>query len=334
MATKFSQKAAGIHFDLPPVESAGEAADADLPRQRPRTAIGTHVDALYRDRELADERDRLRAQLDQFDGARATKHLDPQHIALSRFANRHPDSYRDAEFVALREEIRAAGGNTQPIGVRPLPGVAGRYELSFGSRRRQACLELGIPVLAMIEEMDEVTLFERMERENRNRKNLRPYEQGTFYLKALDEKLFPSVRKMAEHLQIDPTGLGRLLAIARLPQAVVEAFASPLDIQFDWGAVLNEALQRNPDAVLARARQLVADGAQRTARNVLEQLVAAADAGDAVLAPSEAAAVQIAGAGKQHARVSYRGQLARVRISHLPHDKRALLEESIRRLLA
>jgi ParB family chromosome partitioning protein len=331
MVTKFSQKAAAIHFNLPSAEEQQTRPEAAT-RQRPRTAVGSHVDALYRDRELADEADRLRANLKDFEGSLPTKPLDPNDVVLSRFANRHPDSYCDHEFHALRDEIQAAGGNIQPIKVRPIPHRPGKYELSFGSRRRQACLELGLPVLAMIEEMDDETLFAHMERENRQRKNLRPYEQGVLYLKALEEKLYPSARKMAADLQIDATGVTRLLAIARLPEAVLGAFASPLDIQFDWGAFLNDALQRNPDAVLARAAELKSDSARKSPKHVLEQLVAAAAGGEG--ASAKATPVELRGSGSQRAILSFGKKSVSVKITNLPPEKRAALEQAIRTLIS
>ena len=41
-------------------------------------------------------------------------------------------------------------------------------------------------------------LFSAMDRENRERADLSPYEQGTMYRRAVDEKLYPSNRRLAE----------------------------------------------------------------------------------------------------------------------------------------
>jgi ParB family chromosome partitioning protein len=250
---------------------------------------------------------------------------------LSRFINRHPDSYRDAEYLQLREEIKAAGGNTQPIGVRPLAGTPGKYELSFGSRRRQACLDVGLPVLAMIDEMDDLVLFERMERENRQRKNLRPYEQGLLYQQALDAKLYSSVRKLAESLQIDAGGLTRLLAVARLPVEVVAAFQTPLDIQAKLGPLLADALTRNPDAVLAKAGELKGKSPRASAQAVVEQLLATAASAER---PSRSSSVEISGPAGLTAWLSFRGKAATVAFKNLPPEKRAGLEKVIRKYLA
>lgn len=38
--------------------------------------------------------------------------------------------------------------------------------------RHRACLDLGLPVLVVVEDASDASLFEQMERENRGRKNL------------------------------------------------------------------------------------------------------------------------------------------------------------------
>ena len=117
-------------------------------------------------------------------------------------------------------------------------------------------LELGIPVLAAIEEASDVSLFEQMERENRGRKNLSAWEQGTMYRRAIDDGLYSSLRRLAEGLGVDVSLVSKSVSQARLPDAVVAAFQSPLDIQFRWAVALDKAYQQDPDAVLSAARLL------------------------------------------------------------------------------
>jgi ParB family chromosome partitioning protein len=225
------------------------------------------------------EAEDLKERLREFDGAVPVRSLDAASIRPSRWANRHEASFNDAEFRELKAEIESAGGNVQPVKVRPLSaaeavsaGKGVRYELVFGHRRHRACLELGLPVRALIEEVSDQQLFEAMERENRGRKNLSPWEQGCMYRRALDEGLYPSLRKLAEAVQVDVSLVSKSLALARLPAAVVEAFASPLEIQFRWAQPLSELLQKDPDAVLARARDLKGQGQALSAQAVFNAL--------------------------------------------------------------
>lgn len=332
-------------------------ADRPLPGVAPMMALAGRDDELSRlDQELGEARQaisrleeqltlakaggateqevtRLSAELAEakaaMDGALPTKLLDPNDVVASRFTNRHPDSYRDAEYLQLREEIRAAGGNTQPIGVRPLAGSPGKFELSFGSRRRQACLESGLPVLAMIDQMDDVELFERMERENRQRKNLRPYEQAVLYQQALDAKIYASIRKMGEALQLNPSGLSRLIALARLPAEVVAAFESPLDIKFDWGTTLPEAVSRDRKAVVAKALELQRSGGRRRAQAVHDALVAASGGTGA----AREQPMVLTGEGGESASVVFQGKRAVVKMSGLSPERREAFAGVLRQFL-
>ena len=206
----------------------------------------------------------LRAVVKSFDGARLVRALDPKSVVASEWANRHADSFASSDFDALKKEIWEAGGNVQPIKVRPLNRsthvtlAAPEFEIVFGHRRHQACLELGILVNALIEEIDDQKLFIEMERENRGRKNLSPWEQGGMYQSALEKGLYPSQRKLSEAIGVDLSLISKSIGLAKLPLEMIEAFRSPLDIQFRWAQPLGEALQKDPRGVLSRANEIKA----------------------------------------------------------------------------
>jgi ParB family chromosome partitioning protein len=238
-----------------------------------KTAIGMHAEALFRDEKVAAENLSLKEKLEEFEGAKATKLIDPKKIKPSKWANRHELSFASEEFESLRREIETSGGNIQPIKVRPLKGETDSYEVVFGHRRHKACLELGLEVLALVEDIGDADLFCQMDRENRERSALRPWETGTTYARALDEGLFASARKLAEAASIDLSQLGKALSLARLPADVVAAFPSPLDLQYRWATLLTQALQKDPDLILERAKAIKAGGEKLTSSQVLTRLL-------------------------------------------------------------
>lgn len=240
---------------------------------RPRTAIGAMAQFTDRQSQAIKEAAQLKEQLKAFDGSLPTYHLDPKLIVRSKWANRHELSFSGADFEGLKQDIQAQGGNVQPIKVRRLAGSAGRYELIFGHRRHQACLELAIGVLAMVEDLDDKRLFIEMDRENRQRKDLRPFEIGAMYAKALDEGLFPSARKLAEEVGIDHSQLSKALSLARLPVDVLKAFQSPLDLQYRWTSDLTDALQKDPEQVLTEAKAIQTEDPRPASAEVLARLV-------------------------------------------------------------
>ena len=275
MSKKLLAKASLIQ--LPPAAPAETVRDA--PDTRAKTAPGTMAHFMASQSAAVKEAEELREKLKAFDGATPVLALDAAQVRPSRWANRHEASFADAAYAELKAEIAQAGGNVQPASVRPLPaGGTHTHELVFGHRRHRACLELGLPLLAMVVDADDRALFEAMERENRARKNLSAWEQGTMYRRALDEGLYPSQRQLSQALGVDVSLVSKSLSLARLPEAVVRAFASPLEIQFRWAQPLADALQRDPDGVLARAAALHATTPRPPAARVLAQLLGQAPA--------------------------------------------------------
>lgn len=240
---------------------------------KPKTAPGTMLGFMSAQSSAVQEAEQLRERLKEFDGAAPVRALDPHAVVASKWANRHEASFADAEFDVLKEEIRHAGGNVQPIKVRPVAGDSGKFEIVFGHRRHRACLELGLPVRALVEAVSEVELFEQMERENRGRKNLSAWEQGCMYRQAIDAGLYASQRKLAEALGTDLSLVSKSMALARLPAAVVAAFESPLEIQYRWAQPLSEAVQKDPDGILARATSLSRLSPRLPSGRVLDELL-------------------------------------------------------------
>lgn len=271
----------GTRPDTPPADGQqAVAVGAQAPASRPKTAPGSMAMFLATQSAAMKEAEELKVKLQSFDGAVPMRALDPRRVRASRWANRHPDAFLGKDFEELRSEIAAAGSNVQPICVRVLPAGADSdadYELVFGHRRHRACLELGLLVQAVIAEVDDKGLFEAMERENRGRKNLSAWEQGMMYRRALDSGLYPSQRKLAEALSVDLSLVSKSLALARLPDAVLEAFSSPLEVQFRWAQPLGEALQRDPEGLVRRAKTLLAQKGQLSGKQVFEHLLRAGD---------------------------------------------------------
>ncbi len=244
--------------------------------------------------------DELQDELKAWDGAKATRLLDPRLIARSRWANRDERHFGSAAFEELKVEIANAGGNIQPVKVRPLAGGAegsARYELVFGHRRLEACQQLNLPVLALVENLGDAALFVEMDRENRSRKDLSAWEQGVMYQRALQDGLFPSNRKLAEAVGADLSNVGKALALASLPEAVVAAFETPLELQYRWSKPLRDTWERDAAGMRRRAELLAKQSPRPNAKFVFEVLVGQSQAsgqkGSGTVPPTAPAAVAI-----------------------------------------
>lgn len=254
----------GRDIDFTKIGQSKPAGAAPALPARPYTGLGLMSVAVAGAKELEKQVEAQREQIEQLERERGAQPLDPTTIQQSRWSNRHETSFACPEFWSLKTEIEDAGGNVQPIKVRPLPSdrlMDGyRYEIVFGHRRHRACLELGLPVLAVVQEVDDRGLWVEMERENRSRKDLSAWEQGMMYLRALESGLFSSQAALAKTIGRAAQDVSEAVRIANLPTEVVAAFRSPNDIQFRWAKPLADAVKADPMGIIRRAKQLASDG--------------------------------------------------------------------------
>lgn len=239
----------------------------------------------------------LEAQLAVYKDGNMVVKLDPARVRQSKWKNRHELSFKTQRYLDLKAEIESAGENVQPIKVRQAgKGADGQdeYEVVYGRRRLRACLELGLLVNAIVENMDDLQLFAQMERENRNREDLSPWEQGVMYKDALDAGLFSSQRQMATKLGINQAMISTAVRLASLPEEVIAAFPSPLDLQYRWAQELTEALEKDAVKVMGEAEILRA-GIRPSAKAVLDRLLGAVVSGNSKSIDSTARELSVAG---------------------------------------
>lgn len=188
--------------------------------------------------------------------------LNPAQISVSRWSSRHREGFLGAAFQALKRSIQHDSTNQIPVLVRPLR-TAGRtaptprYELAYGHRRLQACIELGLPVRAIVEELSERDLVARMHAENQAREPLSAFEAGCFYKQLLQAQLFASERKLAQALGIDQAGVNRKVWLASLPADFLQIFGNPLAISCDDIKRLRAAWNRDAEGLQRQTHTLL-----------------------------------------------------------------------------
>lgn len=281
--SSLKDKFTGVNFlvGLPPKKEADGSRQAATP-------VGSAMEETQRKKsEMLQQNEGLKAELAKWDGASPAKLLDPSEIVRGPFANRHLTNFTTDEFYELKAEISAAGGLIQPIKVRPT--VDGKYEIIYGHRRHEACRQLGIKVKALIEDTDDQQSFVQMEFENRSQKKLSPWEQGKTYLLAIEMGIYPSNKQLAQAINVDLGSLGRIIELAKLPDEVVQAFSSPLELQYSWAAPLRDAVKQNRGAVIAKAKSIAEMVDRPASKEILRLLTTASETGAAqdAVAPSK-----------------------------------------------
>lgn len=225
-----------------------------------------------------------RLEAERADGGVVLK-LDPKRIGESAFANRHERSLdgADADLQALIADIRIRG-QLEPIRVRPMAaGGDFDYEIVYGHRRHAACLALdaatdgGWPVLALLDSRaaDVRDHVLKMYQENAARKDLSAFETGAMFANWLQEAVFENQTALGEAVGLGQGTVAKYLAIAALPEPVLDAFGDPRVISLRWGEQLAAALKQRRDAVLKVARGFAAESSAASPEDVLRTLVAA-----------------------------------------------------------
>lgn len=203
-------------------------SDLDTPSAAGADASGTRF--LKRSTTL---NERLSGELEE----KTLRRVDP---AVCRMWDRH-----NREYALLNEEncrdlidgIRAQGKQEFPAIVRRSADPDFEFEVICGARRHFAVSWLRANNYSqfkyLIEERDlsDEEAFRLADIENRDREDISDYERAVDYADAVARYYGGKQKAMAERLEVSQPWLSRYLQLAKLPKAVVGAFASVRDIK-------------------------------------------------------------------------------------------------------
>ena len=231
---------------------------------------------------------------ERMSGERQEKTLHLVDPARCRMWARHNRDYAlltEENCRDLIDGIKAQGQQEFPAIVRRLEGEAHDFEVICGARRHFAVSWLranNYPQFRYLVEVRDLTdeeAFRLADIENRDREDISDYERAIDYAEAIRLYYGGSQKAMAERLEVSPPWLSRYLVLAKMPEEVIDAFASKRDIRERHARALKPLLG-NPDqaeAVLAEARYLgttqaraaKGQGAYVDAADVFKRLMAA-----------------------------------------------------------
>jgi ParB family chromosome partitioning protein len=203
--------------------------------------------------------------------------LDPSRCRMWAMHDRSGAQITEASCRGEIDSFRRLGQLVPVLG-RPLrDDPTHDVELIYGARRLFVARYTSKPLLAELREVTDREAIVAMDIENRQRTDISPYERGLSYARWLRSGYFQSQDDIARALKISCSQVSRLLKLARLPAAVVNAFESPLDIRESWGLSLIEALDdaARRELTLRKARAISAGNAGFSSREVYRRLLRA-----------------------------------------------------------
>lgn len=222
-----------------------------------------------------------------------TLHLvDPARCRMWERHNRDYALLTEENCRDLIDGIKAQGQQEFPAIVRRLDGEEYDFEVICGARRHFAVSWLranNYPQIRYLVEARELTdeeAFRLADIENRDREDISDYERAVDYAQAIKLYYGGAQKAMAERLEVSPPWLSRYLALAKMPDDIVNAFASRRDIRERHARALKpllgapEQAQRvlKEAAALAKAQAVAAEGRGPfiDAADVFKRLTAAA----------------------------------------------------------
>ena len=151
-------------------------------------------------------------------------------------------------------------------------------ELIYGARRLFVARHVNKPLVVQLREISDREAIIAMDLENRQRRDISPYERGASYARWLQAGYFKSQDDIARALKISPSQVSRLLKLACLPKVIIDAFHSEIEIRETWALQLAEAMA-NPDShalTVEAANSMAAMTPRLDAQDVYRQLLAVA----------------------------------------------------------
>lgn len=191
--------------------------------------------------------------------------------------------------ISCRDEIASFEQHGQRIPAlgRAITGESGvDVELIYGARRLFVARHLNRSLLVEMRALSDREAAVAMDIENRQRKDLSPYERGQSYSRYLRSGIFSTQEDIARALNVSASQVSRLLKLVKLPTIVIEAFGNPVNICEGWGLELVAALEKpSRQSIIQKAREILVTDPRLPPREVYRLLMNAASSSRKVTYP-------------------------------------------------
>ena len=141
--------------------------------------------------------------------------VNPKDCVRWKFADRSGFEFGDIH--TLSQDIMK-NGQIEPVILRKSPDPKYKYEIIAGSRRWKACLEAGISLKGIVQDLSDEQAAVAQIKENQQL-SICDYSKGIYYAKLIKEKKM-TTEKLAESIGCSRPKLQNFLAFDKVPQAI------------------------------------------------------------------------------------------------------------------
>ena len=204
--------------------------------------------------------------------------VNPFDCRLWRMHDRIEDHITEESCRAEILSFQERGQLVPVLGRRLREDSTHKFELIYGARRLFVARHVNKSLLMELRDISDKEALIAMDIENRQRKDISPYERGVSYARWLRNGHFQSQDELAQTLKVSASQVSRLLKMARLPSVIIDAFGSPIHVCEGWALEIVAALE-NPQfrqRTIDAARAITEIWPRPQAREVYRRLLAAA----------------------------------------------------------
>jgi ParB family chromosome partitioning protein len=144
--------------------------------------------------------------------------VDPKNCVRWKFADR--SGFEFGDIYTLSQDI-LKNGQIEPAILRKSTDPQYKYEVIAGSRRWRACLDSGIPLKGIVQELSDEQAAVAQIKENQQL-SICDYSKGIYYAKLIKEKKM-TTEKLAESIGCSRPKLQNFLDFEKVPQAIWDA---------------------------------------------------------------------------------------------------------------
>ncbi|WP_010304115.1 ParB/RepB/Spo0J family partition protein [Candidatus Odyssella thessalonicensis] len=168
--------------------------------------------------------------------------IDPRTCTRWKFADR--SGFEFGDIFALAQDILKYG-QIEPVIVRKSSQEGYNYEVIAGSRRWKACLEAGIPLNGIVQDLTDEQAAMVQIKENQHLP-LCDYSKGIYYAKLLKENKITHTQ-LAESIGCSRAKLDNYLAFDKVPSSIWEAVGNLTRVSSRCASTIYSLAKKGPD---------------------------------------------------------------------------------------
>ncbi len=200
--------------------------------------------------------------------------IDPKKCIRWKFADRSGFEFGDIH--ALSQDI-LKHGQIEPVILRKVKDADEQYEVIAGSRRWKACLEAGILLKGIVQELSDEQAAVAQIKENQQLP-LCDYSKGIYYAKLLKEKKM-TIAKLAESIGCSKPKLQNFLSFEKIPKTIWDAVNNLSRVSSRTASTIY-ALSQKGEKYISALTDLAEDIRKGIGSRTLEQKVLKVISGD------------------------------------------------------